>query len=100
MKTETRELGLYIENTSFMYNNYIKPEVIRLANKFQKGIFDSEKALVTFKTIADIGAKQYAKEFAIAQQWNIIFNPQCRKEVAQYLLDAYMENINGENPIN
>ena len=99
MREETRELGLYIENTGFMYQTYTKPEIIRLAKKYKAGVFDKEKALLTFKRIADLGAKRYAKEFANPQQWNIIFSPDCRKETAQYLLDTYMENINGENPI-
>lgn len=97
---ESRELAVYIENTGELYRKSIAPTIKNLAKKYEKGIFDTEKALTVFYKIATEGAKMYAKEYANANKWNRIFSVTDRKATACELLEYYWENINGENPLN
>lgn len=97
---ESRELTLYIENTGRLYRSSIRPIILNLAKKYEKGIFDTEKAIKAFYNVATEGAKTYAKEFAIASEWNAIFSVADRKATACALLEGYFENINGQNPLN
>ena len=96
---ESKELALYIENTSRLYQNKTKYIILNLAKKYAKGTFETEKALKSFYDLATEGAKMYSKEFASVTEWNKIFTVEDRKATACQLLEGYFENINGENPL-
>lgn len=88
----TRELVLYAENTRSVYDATL-PIIHNLQKKYNKGIFDNEKAVKAFENIAEYAAKLYCKEFAEPSQWFTVFNAATRRETARELLDGYMENI-------
>lgn len=96
---ESTELSLYIENTGNLYRTRTTGIILNLAKKYEKGTFDTEKALKAFYNLACEGAKLYAREFANPTEWNKIFSVSDRKICAMELLEYYFENINGENPL-
>ena len=99
-ETETsEELTLYVLNEGRMYRCLTVGIIKNLAKKYEKGTFETEKALKSFYNLATEGAKRYAKEYANADEWNKIFSVANRKACACELLEGYWENINGENPI-
>ena len=96
---ESRELFYYIYSTGKIYARTTTPIILNLAKKYEKGVFETEKALKAFYNLACEGAKEYAKEFAHIEEFNKIFSVSDRKTAACQLLEYYWENINGENPL-
>lgn len=96
---ESRELTICIINDGDFYRGYTTSIIKNLAKKYEKGIFDTEKALKPFYNLANLGAKKYAKYYGNPNEWNKIFSVADRKATACELLEYYFENINGENPI-
>ena len=97
---ESSELAIYIINTGRIYNGMTTGIIKKLAKKYEKGTFETEKALKAFYNLATEGAKMYAREFSNANDWKFIFSVSDRKLTACELLEYYFENINGSNPIN
>lgn len=90
---ESRELTLYAENDSRVYFNAIVPTVKNLAKKYNKGVFDKEKAVDAFYYVADYAAKMYCKEFARMKDYVQTFSVTDRFTAAVDLLGGCMENI-------
>lgn len=88
-----RELELYIDNND-TYDCYRKKIAIQdnLLKKKKKGIYDSKKAAVGFKHVADSCAKKYAKDFDSPSNWNRIFSVKTRKLVARELAKDFESN--------
>lgn len=93
-KHEVTELGLYIENNYHLYMHRL-PEYIRTLDKHQqRGRFQKERALVLLERFVEEGAKQYHKEFGTpSDKWYTIFTPVIRREVAESILDQYLDNL-------
>ena len=96
---ESRELFFYIYSTGRLYKRTTTPIILNLAKKYEKGIFETEKALKSFYNLACEGAREYAREFAHVEEVNKIFSVADKKATANQLLEYYWENINGENPL-
>lgn len=90
---ESRELFLYATNDGDIYRAYIVPTVRNLAKKYNKGVFDADKAIDAFWYAADAAAKKYCKEFARVEDAPRIFDVTARFTCAAEMLDCYMENI-------
>lgn len=84
-----RELALYTENDGRIYRLYSVPTIDNLKKKMGKGTYDKEKAVKAWGYVADAAAKQYAKEFAHAEDWYRIYNAATRCEVARHLEEVY-----------
>ena len=91
--TEARELTLYATNTGDLYRAYIIPVVRNLAKKYNKGIFNADRAIDAFYPIATTAAQMYCKEFARVEDAPRIFSVTDRFTTAADMLDYYMENI-------
>lgn len=91
-----RELELYTENTSRVYNRSTVSTIENLRKKYSKGQYDKEKAVKAWEYVAEYAAKEYCKEFAERSAWHIVFNAATRREVAKYLEYVYFgEYIKG-----
>lgn len=64
-----------------------------MKNKYQKGIYDKEKAIQSYYKIAEVSAKKYNKDFSNGKDWNIMFNVQTRYTVAVELEEYFKEDI-------
>lgn len=96
---EARELFLYIVNDSDLYHNQILPKIANLKRKYQKGIYDSEKAVDLWMYLVDNAAKQYQREsvnFLDPEDPKPVFNKATRLDVARELRDRYEEEIKEE----
>lgn len=79
-ETEVRELQLYLENDSEIYNKRLLPIYKNLEKKQVKGVYDSKKATKLYGYAVNDGAKKYTKEFGSS---NNIFSSADKKEVAK-----------------
>lgn len=96
----SNELFFYIYSTGRIYKRSTEAIIKNLAKKYEKGIFETEKAIKAFYNLACEGAKEYKKEFSYSEEIDTNFSVSDRKICAMQLLEYYFENINGENPIN
>ena len=94
MTVESRELALYTINTGEIYRQYTTAVIANLAKKKHKGVYDAELAVKAFERIAEIGAKQYHKEFgSTGFPWYKMFTPESRELAALEMLEHYMDEI-------
>lgn len=84
-----RELELYTENASAIYERCTMPTVENLRKKYARGQYDKTKAVKAWEYVAEAAAKMYAREFASPSAWYVIFNAATRRAVAEYLEDVY-----------
>ena len=91
-----RELELYIENNGDLYRMQYEPIMRNLTNKWDKGIYDHDKAKTLFKYLADTGAKMYGKEHSNNDGFKI-FSPAVRRAVAGNLADNWQEELKAGN---
>jgi len=100
---ESRELKLYIDNDSQLYNSRFMPIMKNLSKKMKKGNFDKKLAIKGFMYLVDDGAKKYVKDFG--GNAKEMFSKKDRIAVASDLADefedayknkeySFMENIN------
>ncbi len=100
---ESRELKLYIDNDSQLYNSRFMPIMKNLTKKMKKGNFDKKLAIKGFMYLVDDGAKKYVKDFG--GNAKEMFSKKDRIAVASDLADefedayknkeySFMENIN------
>lgn len=89
---EVVELSLFIDNDYDLQTRRL-PEYIKTLDKhMQRGRFQKERALVLLERFVEEGAKKYHKEFGTpSDKWYTIFTPVIRREVAQDLLDDYID---------
>ena len=90
---ESEELTLYATNDGRLYNYMIVPVVRNLANKYNKGTFNADRAIDAFYPVACEAAKRYCKEFARLEDAQHVFSVTDRFTAAADMVDYYMENI-------
>lgn len=88
-KEAGRELKLFIDNDSQLYNSGFVPITKNLTKKKQKGTYDSSKAPKAFKYLVEDGAKKYAREFG--GTWNTMFTPETRRWLEKEYADEFEE---------
>ena len=93
---EVDELVLYTINDGDIYRQKAKPIIDNLHKKFKKGTYDKTLAVKAWLSLADLGAKKYAKDYAKPADWNKIFSPADRREAAKEFERRYFEEV--ENP--
>ena len=100
---ESRELKLYIDNDSQLYNSRFMPIMKNLSKKMKKGKFDKKLAIKGFMYLVDDGAKKYVKDYG--GNAKEMFSKKDRIAVASDLADefedayknkeySFMESIN------
>lgn len=67
---ESRELELYTTNNGGLFRQMITPIINNLHKKYQRGIYDADKAVDLWYNVATEGAKLYNKEFGSDGQWS------------------------------
>jgi len=82
MMIEARELYLYAINNGDLYRQQRESIERNLQRKFDKGVYDSEKAATLWLRFADNAAQKYHKEFCGNGKWFGMFNIDARREVA------------------
>lgn len=94
MNINEKELYLYATNSAPLYYAAIQPTLENLAKKVERGVFDREKAIISFMKIVTIAAKSYYKEFCSPDiSWYKIFNVPTRRTVAEEMLNNYSEEL-------
>lgn len=88
-----RELDLYAENTYYIYDNYIAPTIANLTRKAKAGKYDAEKAIKAWENVLTAAAKMYARDFASADEWCVIFNKATRNSLAVDWEQEYKDEI-------
>ena len=91
-----RELALYIENDGQLYQQQGEPIMRNLSRKWDKGIYDHDKAKTLWKYYADTGAKKYGKEHGANDGFKM-FPPAVRRAVASELADNWHEELKAGN---
>ena len=91
-----RELALYIENDGQLYQQQGEPIMRNLSRKWDKGIYDHDKAKTLWKYYADTGAKKYGKEHGANDGFKM-FSPAVRRAVASELADNWHEELKAGN---
>lgn len=95
MSMGARELALYAENDSLLYESSWKPIVANLDKKRAKGIYKSDMALILMKHHANRAAQSYAREFGDGEtKWFEMFSVEDRKEAAEHFLRDYETEAN------
>lgn len=94
-ETHPEDLYLYIDSTGKLRPN-IEAIEKNLLNKIKKGIYDSNKSLIAWQSLVDLGAKSYAKEVKLTKPWNVVFSKDLRKKVAL----AFRKNFELDNGLN
>ena len=83
---ESKELALFTENEE-IFNRWIIDIVRNLAKKYNKGIFDNDKAIDAFYPVACKGSELYNKNFGYS------FTVTERFSAAADMVSFYMDNI-------
>jgi hypothetical protein len=91
-----RELVLYIENDGQLYQQQGEPIMRNLTKKWDKGVYDHDKAKTLWKYYADTGAKKYGKEHGASDGFKM-FPPAVRRAVASELADGWHEELKAGN---
>jgi len=86
---ESRELKLYIDNDSQLYNSRFMPIIKNLSKKMKKGNYDKKLAIKGFMYLVDAGAKKYVKDHG--GNAKEMFSKKDRIAVASDLADEFEE---------
>jgi len=88
------ELDLYINNNEDLYRKQFMPTVYNLQRKFNKKIYDHEKAKTLWLHLVDTAAREYTQEFGQpGEDVKDFFPKPTREKVAQVLADRELKNI-------
>lgn len=87
------DLYLYAINTAELYHGRTTAVIDNLRKKYQKGVYDPEKAVALWQYVADDAAKMYDKELGSGRGSMTMFNKATRNEVAKRLAKYYEEHI-------
>jgi len=88
------ELDLYINNNEDLYRKQFMPTVYNLQRKFNKKIYDHEKAKKLWMYLVDAAAREYTQEFGQpGEDVKDFFPKPTREKVAQVLADRELKNI-------
>lgn len=91
-----RELVLYAENDGQLYQQSTAPIQKNLSKKWQKGIYDHDKAIQLWKYHADRAAKAYGREFSNNDGLKI-FSPAVRKAAAEEFANDWKAELEAGN---
>jgi len=91
MKHETQELYLYALHDGDLYRQQRESIEANLQRKFNKGIYDREKAAKMWLYFADAAAQKYHKDFRCYGKWFVIFNIDIRRELAGLFESEYFD---------
>lgn len=80
---EARDLYFYAINDEKLYRRQREPIEKNLQRKFDKGIYDAEKAVKLWLYFADTAAKKYHQDFCGNGKWYHLFTPAIRQEFAE-----------------
>jgi len=83
------ELVLFAENDGDLYRQMKRPIELNLIKKLKNGTYKHALAVKAWTNFADTAAKKYAKEFASAREWNLIFTPATRRLAGQEMADTF-----------
>ena len=94
LSEEARELKLYIDNDSRLYNQRYIPILKNLSNKKKRNKFSKSLAVKAFMYLVDDGAKRYTKEYG----GNVrdVFPKRQRKELAKDYADEFEETFKNQ----
>ena len=84
---ESRELLLYTVNDGYLYEHKTSYIIKNLEKKAKKGVYDSEKAIDLYYTLATVASEKYYKDFGYC------FDVQSRFTVAVDLENYYLEEV-------
>jgi hypothetical protein len=94
MQQEAEELKLFIDNDYDIYRQRPQTIIKSLIRKKKRGIYNSTGAAQAFTYVVVDGAKKYAKENAGIGEWNKIFPPKLRLELAREYAKEFEEDYN------
>ncbi len=80
---EATELYFYAINDGRLYTQQREPIEKNLQRKYDKGIYDAEKAVKLWGYFAETAAKKYFHEFCGNGKWYHLFTPAIRQEFAE-----------------
>ena len=89
MELETQDLYLYALHDGDLYRQQRESIESNLQRKFNKGIYDSEKAARLWLYFADNAAQKYHKDFRLNGKWHKAFNIDVRRELAGLFESEY-----------
>lgn len=92
---EARELFFYATTDSAAYRRHLLPAYLLLEKKWKRGTFDRLKAmkLYTHSTLPLV-ARRYVEEHCGPEEiWYRLFRPDVRQEVASYLVDHHVNEM-------
>lgn len=78
-----KELELFVENDADLYRQQYTPINKNLITKMARGVYDHGKAVKLFGYLMESGAKKYARQYSVGNDWHQIFSPATRKSVAE-----------------
>jgi len=97
-KIAARELQLYIENDSQLYESQLISVVKNIQRKMKSNKYDHNKAPKLWIYLVDAGARKYVKEYgSYGDTVRNIFNKKTRELVAQVMADEYKEEIEAQD---
>ena len=85
--TETRELKMFIDNDSQLYNQRYMPIIKNLSKKMKKGKFDKKLAIKGFMYLVNDGAKKYIRDYGGSG----VFTKRDKLRVAAEFADEFEE---------
>ena len=88
--TESRELFVYLTNNRELHHQAIEPTINSMRKKAQKGIYNSDRAIDAWYTVATMASNKYGKDYGYT------FSVQDRYTVAVDLEEYYREDV-GDN---
>jgi hypothetical protein len=96
-ETAADELLTYLDNEEDIYRQK-QAIAANLIKKIKKGTYSHSRAQDAWLSIADVGAKKYAREFGTQSEWSRIFVPATRDLVAKMLADRWAANAKDGRP--
>jgi hypothetical protein len=95
------ELALYADNDYQLYQQQREPIEKNLLKKWQKGTYDSKKAVKLWSYLMESAAKKYHKEFGGSGKWYDMFNVPTRMAAAKEAAELYestLAHVSQPNP--
>jgi len=93
-----RELVIYAQNNPDLYRQHIVPVQRNLTKKYDKGVYDHNKAVKLWKYVADDAAMRYAKEYGSPDiKWSNMFSVADRIEAAKHMADNWQSELDAGN---
>ena len=84
----------FIDNDAQLYRQQHWPIIKNLLKRYEKGIYDSKKAVKLFMYLVDAGAKKFVKENRDGGDWHSLFPKSSRLQTAISLRDDFeMDNL-------